>query len=56
MKVLKQWLNLTSPTSDYAVYPYIGPNGNWFIENKGLISASGGRFRMLQSMDILIRK
>ena len=21
----EQWLNLTSPTSDYAVYPYIGP-------------------------------
>lgn len=38
----EQWLNLTSPTSDYAVYPYIGPNGNWFIENKDSgISASG---------------
>ena len=30
----EKWYNLTSPTSDYAVYPYIGPNGNWFIENK----------------------
>ena len=30
----EQWYNLTSPTSDYAVYPYIGPNGNWFIENR----------------------
>ena len=37
-----KWLNLTSPTSDYAVYPYIGPNGNWFIENKDSgISAEG---------------
>ena len=23
----EKWYNLTSPTSDYAVYPYIGPNG-----------------------------
>lgn len=30
----EEWYNLTSPTSDYAVYPYIGPNGNWFIENR----------------------
>ena len=38
----EKWYNLTSPTSDYAVYPYIGPNGNWFIENKDSgISASG---------------
>ena len=38
----EQWLNLTSPTSDYAVYPYIGPNGNWFIENKDSgVSATG---------------
>ena len=38
----EQWYNLTSPTSDYAVYPYIGPNGNWFIENRDSgISASG---------------
>ena len=38
----EKWYNLTSPTSDYAVYPYIGPNGNWFIENKDSgVSASG---------------
>ena len=38
----EKWYNLTSPTSDYAVYPYIGPNGNWFIENRDSgISASG---------------
>ena len=38
----EKWYNLTSPTSDYAVYPYIGPNGNWFIENKDSgISATG---------------
>ena len=30
----EQWYNLTSPTSEYATYPYIGPNGNWFIENR----------------------
>lgn len=38
----EKWLNLTSPTSDYAIYPYIGPNGNWFIENKDSgVSATG---------------
>ena len=38
----EQWYNLTSPTSEYATYPYIGPNGNWFIENKDSgVSATG---------------
>lgn len=30
----KQWVKLTDATSDDAVAPYIGPNNNWFIDNR----------------------
>lgn len=29
-----QWIKLTDATSDDAVAPYIGSNGNWFVDNR----------------------
>lgn len=33
-KTINRWVKLTDATSEYAVAPYIGNNGNWFIENR----------------------
>lgn len=31
---INRWVKLTDATSEYATPPYIGNNGNWFIENR----------------------
>lgn len=31
---INRWVKLTDASSEYAVAPYIGNNGNWFIENR----------------------
>lgn len=33
-KNINRWVKLTDATSEYATPPYIGSNGNWFIENR----------------------
>lgn len=33
-KNINRWVKLTDATSEYATPPYIGNNGNWFIENR----------------------
>ena len=38
----KQWVKLTDVTSEDAVSPYIGSNGNWYVDNRDTgISATG---------------
>ena len=38
----KQWVKLTDVTSEDAVSPYIGSNGNWYVDNRDTgIPASG---------------
>ena len=38
----KQWVKLTDATSEDAVSPYIGSNGNWYVDNRDTgISATG---------------
>ena len=39
---IKQWVKLTDVTSEDAVSPYIGSNGNWYVDNRDTgIPASG---------------
>src|SRR5574344_1715388 len=39
---IKQWVKLTDATSEDAVSPYIGSNGNWYVDNRDTgIPASG---------------
>lgn len=39
---IKQWVKLTDVTSEDAVSPYIGSNGNWYVDNRDTgISATG---------------
>lgn len=39
---IKQWVKLTDASSEYAVSPRIGTNGNWFVDNRDTgIQASG---------------
>lgn len=33
-KTINRWVKLTDASSEYATPPYIGNNGNWFIENR----------------------
>ena len=33
-KTINRWVKLTDASSEYATPPYIGSNGNWFIENR----------------------
>lgn len=41
---IKQWVKLTDVTSEDAVSPYIGSNGNWYVDNRDTgIPASGGK-------------
>lgn len=41
---IKQWVKLTDATSEDAVSPYIGSNGNWYVDNRDTgIPASGGK-------------
>lgn len=39
---IKQWVKLTDVTSEDAVSPYIGSNGNWYVDNRNTgIPATG---------------
>ena len=39
---IKSWVKLTDATSEDAVAPFIGSNGNWWIDNRDTgVSASG---------------
>lgn len=41
---IKQWVKLTDVTSEDAVAPFIGSNGNWWIDNRDTgVPASGGK-------------
>lgn len=41
---IKSWVKLTDATSEDAVAPFIGSNGNWWIDNRDTgIPASGIR-------------
>ena len=33
-KTINRWVKLTDASSEYATPPYIGNNGNWFIDNR----------------------
>ena len=39
----KQWVKLTDVTSEDAVSPYIGSNGNWFVDNRDTGIHAGGK-------------
>lgn len=39
---LNKWVKLTDVTNEDAVAPYIGPNGNWFVDNRDTgVNATG---------------
>lgn len=40
---IKQWVKLTDVTSEDAVSPYIGSNGNWFVDNRDTGIHAGGK-------------
>lgn len=40
---IKRWAKLTDASSEYAVAPYIGSNGNWWVENRDTGVAAGGK-------------
>lgn len=39
----KQWVKLTDVTSEDAVSPYIGSNGNWYVDNRDTGIYAGGK-------------
>lgn len=39
----KQWVKLTDATSEDAVSPYIGSNGNWYVDNRDTGIYAGGK-------------
>ena len=40
---IKQWVKLTDVTSEDAVSPYIGSNGNWYVDNRDTGIYAGGK-------------
>ena len=47
----KQWVKLTDVTSEDAVSPYIGSNGNWFVDNRDTGIHAGGKNPYIGSND-----
>lgn len=47
----KQWVKLTDVTSEDAVSPYIGSNGNWYVDNRDTGIHAGGKNPYIGSND-----